>query len=479
MAYTRMKFLSKDEEDLIHAHSLRCLEELGVLIRSKRVLEMLEGDGARVDHDKKIAKIPEDLVKNAVRKAPGEFALCARDPKRDMKVPVAGVPYAATTGLASYMTDIDTDERRDAARADVADFARLADALEPVDFFWTPVVPMDVSDMSHATHLLWTSLLNTTKHVQQVEVMNARDAYAQVELAALLAGGREELRKRPLFSVVSSPISPLSFEKGSAEAQVEFSRAGIPIVSMTMPLSGFTCPVTVAGTMNVVNVENLASLVISQSAAEGAPFIYSSAAVPADMKTGSVPSGPAEMPALAAGLSQLARRYGLPCMIGGWGLCNGTKPGSDVSLSEVTSYAVEMFSTVDLTCGFGSMDGAKGASQVQMVIDAYTWGNFRPSMREMRIDEQTIAFDALKEVGHGGTFISHPHTLRNFREAISLRDESKRAWEATLSYGMVDEARALTRKILSEHKVPAPEKVILEQGEAIIRAYEKGSTNAG
>ena len=478
MAHAHMRFLSADEEDLLHGQSIRTLEELGVLVRSRRVLEMLDAAGAIVDLDKMVARMPEGMVMDAVRKAPREFTLCARDPKHDLKIPVTGIPFAATTGLASYMVDIDTGERRNATTTDVADFARLSDAIDFVDFFWTPVVPMDVPDMSHAAHLLWTSLLNTTKHVQQVEVMNGEDAKIQVELAALLAGGKDELKKRPLFSVVSSPISPLSYEKGSIEAQVEFSKAGIPIVSMTMPLCGFTSPVTIAGTMNVVNVENLASLVISQCAAEGAPFVYSSAAVPADMKTGSVPSGPAEMPAMAAGLSQLARRYGLPCMIGGWGLCNGTKPGADMSLSEISSYVVEMFSMVDLTCGFGSMDGAKGASLEQIVIDSYTWGNFRSSLREMKVDEQSVALDALKKVGHGGTFISHPHTLKNFRESISLRDESKRAWEATLSYEMVGEARALARRILKEQVASLPDKAVIERGESMIRDYERGSSPA-
>ncbi len=474
MAKAYMKFLSTDEEDQIHGASVRCLEELGVLIRSRLVLEMLEGAGAYVDYDGQVARIPEGMVNDSVRKAPKEFKLCARDPKHDLSVPVTGIPYTATTGLASYMTDLDTGERRNATRADVADFARLADALEPVDFFWTPVVPMDVPDRSHATHQLWTSLQNTTKHVQQVEVVDAEDAKAQIDLAALLVGGKEELKERPIFSVVSSPISPLSFEKGAIEAQVEFARAGIPVVSMTMPLSGFTSPVTVAGTMNVVNVENLASLVISQCAADGAPFVYSSAAVPADMKTGSVPSGPVEMPGLASGLAQLGKRYGLPCMVGGWGLCNGTRPGADMSLSEVSSYVVELFSMVDLTCGLGSLDGAKGASLEQIVIDAYTWRNFRPALRSMPVDEQSIAIQALKDVGHGGTFISHPHTLRNFRDAIAVSDKSKRAWEATLSYNMVDEAREITKQILMEHKVPALDRGVLEQGDSIISRYERG-----
>lgn len=474
MGRAQMKFLSRNEEDIVHGQSVRSLEELGVLIRSPRVLKMLEDAGARVDYDRQIAHIPEDMVNEALRKAPREFTLCARDPRYDMKIPVDGIPYAGTTGLAIYMTDLDTEERRNATRSDLADFARLADAIDSVDFFFTVVVPMDVPDKSHAAHQLWTSFQNTCKHVQQVEVTDAEDANIQIDLAGLIAGGREELRKRPLFSVVSSPVSPLSFEKGAVEAQVELSRAGIPIVSMTMPISGFTSPVTVAGTMNVVNVENLASLVISQTAAEGAPFVYSSAGTPGDMRTGSAPAGPAESPMLTAGLGQLARRYGLPFMSGGWGLGNGTRPGATLSLTEALSYAAETFSAVDLTCGFGSLDGAKGASLEQVVIDAYTWKNLRPSFRKMNVDEQSVALDVLKDVGPGGTFIAHPHTLRNYRGSISRRDTRILSWEATLSNGMVSEARTIAKTLISEHKVAGLDKALLDQGDSIISRYEEG-----
>jgi trimethylamine--corrinoid protein Co-methyltransferase len=472
MARARMQFLTQDERELIHTHSLRCLEELGVLIRSKQVLRQLEDAGATVDHERSVARISEGMVDEAIASAPKEIILGARDPACDMKIPVDGAPYAANSGLATYMTDLDSGERRNASRADLADFARLVDALDPVDFFWTAVVPMDVPDRSHATHQLWTSIQNARKHVQQVEVMDAEDARTQIALASLVAGGDDELKRRPLFSVISSPVSPMSFEKGAAEAQVELSRAGIPIVAMTMPLSGLTSPVTVGGTINVVNTENLASLVISQTAAEGSPFIFSSAAVPGDMRLGDADFGAVELPFITAGLGQMAHRYRLPCMIGDWGLCNGQKPGIDKSFSEVSSTALDTFSGADLLCGMGSIDGAKGVSLEQLVIDAYTWKNWKLFLRSVVVDEESIAFDTLRDVGQGGTFLSHPHTLRNFRESLVARDATILPWEATLSDRMVPEAREITRKILKEHTVDPLDPKVVQNGDEIVRRFE-------
>ena len=472
MARARMKFLTEEEEDLIHAQSIRCLEELGVLVRSRRILRLLEDSGASVDYGTDLARMPEGMVTDALRTTPKRILLSGRDQDHDMRIPVRDIPYVTNSGLAIYMTDLDSGKKRTASRTDVSDFARLVDAMKCVDFFWTPVIPMDVPDRSHAVHQLWTSLQSTTKHVQQIEVMGADDARTQIALASLVAGGEDALRRRPLFSAVCSPVSPLSFEKSTVEAQVELSKAGIPIVSMNSPLSGLTAPVTVGGTINVANAENLSSLVISQVASEGAPFIYSSAAVPGDMRSGEADYGAVEIPFIFAGLGQMADRYGIPRMIGDWGLCSGLKAGIDGAFSETSSVALDTFSGTDLVSGMGSIDKAKGISMEQLVIDAFIWENWRLFLREVTVDEDSIAFEALRDVGHGGTFLSHPHTLRNFRKAISCRDRKWMAREATLSDRMVPEARGIVKRILTEHMVEKLDRETTEEGDAIIKRYE-------
>jgi trimethylamine:corrinoid methyltransferase-like protein len=91
----------------------------------------------------------------------------------------------------------------------------------------------------------------------------------------------------------------------------------------------------------------------------------------------------------------------------------------------------------------------------------------------MEVDDQSIAFDALRDVGQGGTFIAHPHTLRNFREAIFNRNEKTRRWEATFSRDMVPEARSIAKKLISEHKVVELDSGELEKGESILCRYER------
>ena len=211
MARIKTEFLNQREIDLIHDQSLQCLREIGINVHSIPVLELLEKNGARVDFDEKIAKIPESMVNQALESVQKEFVLCARNPEHDLKIPTASAPWLTTSGLAIFVNDYEAGEYRDSTREDIAKFTRLGDAVDSCDYLWTALTARDVTPLAHGPHELWVTMQNTTKHVQGVTAQSAEDANVQIELAALIAGGREQLRKRPLFSVIVCPVAPLTY----------------------------------------------------------------------------------------------------------------------------------------------------------------------------------------------------------------------------------------------------------------------------
>ena len=473
MGIACMKCLDKDEEELVHQQSLKCLSEIGVMVKSEPVLKMLEKAGAVVDHRTGVAKLPERLVMEAVKNAPKSYKMCARDPKHDKEIPVKSYPLIATTGLAVYTPDLETGEKRPTTSADLANFSKMADAMNGVDICWTTVTAHDVVQNALAPRSLWIALQNNTKHIHVVPATRgAEDARKQVELASLVAGGAEALRKRPLFSVISCSIAPLSFEAHAIEAQMEFAKAGIPVISMSMSLSGMSSPVTVAGTIVNINSENLASLTISQLASKGAPFVYSTESAPIDMTTGVMDYTAYEVPVLCAGAAQMAHRYGLPSMVASWGT-ETKKPGMEISVSELFGTILGCFVGSDMASGAGNLDSAKGAALEQVVIDSYMWEDIRTYIKKFDVTEESIALNVTKEVGHGNTFLRHIHTARNFRKEVSFRDQKRKLWQATLPTKMASEAKEVARKVLAEHQVTKLDPGILRKGEVILAAYEK------
>jgi len=472
MGALRLRFLDDSEEDPVHAESLRCLREVGVMVRSPAVLDILEKAGAIVDRKAGVAKLPESLVTEALKKAPKSIRLHARDPRHDLQLPVEKTPYVATNGLAVYTLDLETGEKRASTRKDIAAFGKLADGLSGVDYFWTTMTATEVPQGAHSLHELWTALQGCTKHVQGVSIINAADGKAQVELGAIIAGGRDELRKKPVFSVICCTVAPLSFERGAIEGQVELARAGIPVVSMSMSLSGLTSPVTVAGTIVNANAENLASLVITQCACPGSPHIYSSESAPIDMATGNINYYAPEYPFIASALGQMAHRYRLPSLVGSWG-SGGERPGIPESLSEIYGMTITMFSGTDLASGIGSIDVAKGVAMEQAVLDSWLWEDVKVFLRKYNVDKEATAFDIIKDVGHTGSFLTHPHTQRNFRKELFIRDKGCKPWQKYPIDRMVSDAREHAKKILREHDVPGLDPDLIAQGDRVISEFER------
>jgi len=477
MAVARMKFLDKQEEDLLDQQSIECLETIGVKIKSPHVLDMLEGAGASVDRKSQIALIPESMVKEAIKSVPKETTLYGRERGREMRMPVDSWPFMGTNGLGTFIPDIETGRKRDSTTKDVADCVKLADALDGVSYVQTSLTATDAPQLTHGLHELWTSFQNTTKHVHGVEILDSEDAKKQIELGALVAGGFDALKKEPCFSVIHCSIAPLMFEQDAVEAMVEFAKAGAGITTMSMSLSGGTAPVTIAGTIVNAHSENLASLVICQTASKGARSIYCSSSAPIDMATGIINYASVNQALIQIGLAQMAKRYGLLCMVGDWGLNESDEPGMPHTFSECLGMAVSTMGGTDMCCGIGSLDHAKGMSLEQIVIDTYVWENVRKHMTPFEMSRETAALDVIRQVGHGNTFLSNIHTAKNFRKEIIVRDPTKGRFEATLSKSMVVEARAIAKKLLKEHQVPQLDRSILKQGNEIIAKFEKKLAN--
>jgi len=471
MARARMTFLNEQEETLIHEQSIKILEEIGVKVHSRSVLKLLEEKGAAVDHDTMIAKLSEELVKDALETAPKEFTLCARDPEHDLQFPSHPYPYATTSGLAVKVVDRHTGEYRSSTRKDAAEFAKLGDALDSVDFLWTSLTANDVPALAHGPHELWATMQNTSKHVQGVTVQSAEDARVQIELAALVAGGSDALRKRPLMSVISCPIAPLSFEEGAIEAQVEFARAGIPICSMSMSMGGMTSPVTVAGTITNANAENLASLVITQAARPGSPHIYTSESAPMDMQTGAINYSAPEKALISIGLGQMTERYRLPSLVADIGFGDEIHPNVG-SFNDLAIQIMGVASRTDILTGMGSCDSAIGISFGQLVIDSYIWECVREFMKEVHVTEERIGFDEIKAVGHGHHFLKSKHTRRFMREEITQPNADKLEMLASDTATVIAESNSIVEQLMKDHQVLPIDENLIRQGDEIIRAYE-------
>ena len=474
MAEAQISILSSKDIELLHEKTLEILMDPGVAVLSTKALAVLESCGAEIDSKAMRASIPESLVKWTLKKLPKKVTLAARDPRRDMVAPRRGPPFMATNGTAVYMTDLVTGVKRSTTSRDLKEFMVLCDAMGPLDYVWPIVTAHDAPEKTHAVDELAISLLNTTKHVQG-EAMSAAEARTQIEIASTIAGSAEDLAKRPLFSVIQCPICPLEFERGSIEATMEFAKAGIPVVSMSMALCGLTSPVTLASTIAIINAENIASFAISQATKAGAPVIYSSESTAPNMMTGEIHYGALEEILLASASAQMAHHYGVPAMVGGFCLgIAGDTPGISIDPAELTFNAMTSMTMTDFASGIGGLDQAKGASLEQVIIDCEVWEMVREMRKEVVMDDAHFLIDLIRSVGPGGSFLKEPHTAKNLRKELFMPTKEKANVYAKYRLGTdwkdaVKRAREKAKAILSSHIPDQMDADVISQVERILQ----------
>jgi len=474
-----LTFLSDNEVEQIHEASLWILKETGVRVPSEKVRKLLAENGAEIDGD--IVKIPKPMVEEAVRRAPREITLGARDPKCDLKIPAEEFPFMATSGFSPFVDDFKTGERRYSTSSDLKDFALVCDYLDTVDFFWPIVIPNDLPAPVQDFHSLVITLRNNRKHIQ-CSCVTEKTAQWQIKLASAVVGGEEKLRRRPIFSTINCVVAPLIFEKGSSEAMVVLARAGIPIAPMTMVLGGTTAPVTIAGILAMANAEELASLVIIEYANPGAPMIYCAEAAPANMKTGAINYDAPEYPLICAGCGQMARFYKIPDYVGDISPADrlsepvSPEPRPDTMADvehSLVRMALRLMTRTDISPWFGGVDLAMSAALDKLVLDAETYEHARAYLRRFEVNDDTLALDVIHKVGPGGHFLDTKHTLAHFKKEIWSRELSSTFILDPATKGtFIERAQAKVREILAIHRAPLIEEAVDKEMSQIIKDAE-------
>ena len=243
----KLNFLDDQQLDNLQEATLSILENTGVQFPSEKALAIFAEHGANVDHETQIVKIPRDLVHKAMSTVPRYFTLGARNPDFDLQLQ-DGVSYFTNDGCGHKVVDFNTGEQRASTKADVGMMARINDYLSSMSFSWTMVSAQDcgVTSPLHEMDVTWR---NNTKHYQSVTMMGEEICRYGVEMATVLRGSLEEVRKRPPISLIVCTIAPLMQDKEAIEGALVLAEAGIPVVIMSMPTMGTTAPATYAGAL--------------------------------------------------------------------------------------------------------------------------------------------------------------------------------------------------------------------------------------
>ncbi len=310
-----LNVFTDDECDEIHLATLEVLEKTGMFVEDEEALEVFGSNGAQVDQEKKIVKLPPYMIEDAVRTAPPKIFLAGRNPKNDYIMENRRVGFT-NFGEGLQIVDPDTGELRQTNKQDVADTAKMVDALDEIDVYLRAVgaheVPQDVAPLHNAEAFF----PNTSKHCF-IGPINGFNVKKLVEMAAVIAGGREALKERPIMSFNTCPVSPLKLVRDACEIIMEGAKNNIPVNVLSMAMAGGSTPVNMAGTLVDHNAEVLTGICLGQLTRKGTPMIYGSSTTAMDLRFGTASVGSPECGMINAAVARLGNYYGLPTWAAG------------------------------------------------------------------------------------------------------------------------------------------------------------------
>ena len=454
MTIATMSVLTEKDIDKVHEASLRILADVGVKVESTAVRKTLKDAGARLNEEKEFVYLDESMVDRSIESAPKKVRICSRG-GRDFVIPGEGVQIISTDGQPPAVFDAETGEKRASTLQDLKEMMILADALPEVGYIWPTVIANDMPTDRSSFYEFLTAIAYSSKHIQH-GACSVEEANFQIDVCSAILGSKEKLKERPIFSDVSTPISPLRYDAGEADAIGVLARAGVPVVHLSMAIAGVVTPASVAGSLAIINAENLFGMTISQTASEGAPSIYSSFSGVMDLKSGVFLCGTPEGILMDSAAIQMAKRYGVPTCAGG--PSNAARSLSSEAAAEgaLTTMA-SLLAGADMMVGLGGVDRAGMISKEKMVMDCEAWRWLLRVREGIQINDSTLGVDAIARQGPGGSFLSDIHTAKHLRKEFMIpqvttyhaKREPDRGEDELLTY-----AKARVKELLATHKPP-------------------------
>jgi trimethylamine--corrinoid protein Co-methyltransferase len=406
----RLRILSDEQLEKFKSNTFIMLEETGFHCPSERALEIYAEHGAVVDFDTQIVKLSPDVILEALSHAPRYYTMGGRTEAFDLDLS-KGVTYVATDGTGTKTIDYVTRKLRASIKDDVVKSARISDYLSSISFYW-PMVSAQDHPLCPSLHELDASFNNTLKHVQTPTVVEEITTRYAVEMAKVVAGSEEEMRKRPPLSLLICTIAPLAMDAGSMDAALVAAGAGIPVGFMAMPNTGSTAPATLAGTLSLGDAEIVSAMVLIQMAYPGAPIYHSLMPGMTHPRTGAYYGHDSHVYAIGV---ELAHMWGVPTLAG-MGGSDAHGLGWESGMGGGKSSLLSALCGAETGSGMGLLQGSTLLYPEALFLERELYHSVRDAVAGLDTSPGQMALDVIQTVGPRGHFLRERHTRDYFRK---------------------------------------------------------------
>lgn len=456
-SYSPLRILNDEQVTFIDRYSIRILEEIGLVFRDSRAVDILLRAGARQDPSTQRIYIPEALVRSSLQMAPKEFVFHGRNAAKT--VIVGGNHVVTAPGYGSpFVLDLEGN-RRTANYQDFENFAKLAGWADEIDCTGgTLVEPQDLPVENRHLDMMWGLIRNSDKPTMGSVVgeVAARDT---MNMMSILFGGDDVLRQKPVVLGLINVNSPLVYDSRMLEALLTYAEFRQPVILAPFVIAGASGPITLSDALAQHNAEALAGVVLSQNANPGTPIIYGCASAILDMRFGSPAIGSPESALFVAGTLQMGRHYGLPVRAGGT-----LSDAKDLDVQSGYEKMLVGMATIMSGANFvlhmaGVIDSYLTMSYQSFVIDIEIARFIKRFMTGIHMEDMDTGLRLLAGVGPAGNFLDNEHTFTHYETAFLAPMFAERnayeTWQQDRgSISIAEKARKEVQRILDQYVAP-------------------------
>lgn len=452
----KLELLERALVERIVAEAYDLLWDPGVVVHRENALQLLADGGATVDFDKKIAKMPQHMIDEALKTAPANVDIYNLKGELRMRLGQDNV-YFYPGATALQIIDPVTDEYRPPLTEDLVRFIQVVEGLPQIDAQAGSLLCADVPKMVSDSYRYYLMLLYGTKPLCG-GAFSIEGWYPMKDLLVAYFGSEEAIAARPVNTMAICPSPPLLWSEITCQNLMDCARWSLPAVLISMPLAGATAPVTIAGAVVQHTAESLSGVVIHQLVNPDAPIIYGGSPAMFDMREGTTPMGSIETIMINCADVQIGKYLGLPTH-GYVGLSDAKIVDAQAGLESAMGAILGALAGINLICGAGMSDFESGLSFEKVVIDAEVIGMAKRLLAGVEAREESLATALMRALGHHGNFLATEHTRRWFREeqyipSAVIDRAFQNTWENRGAKNIVQRARERAKALIAEYQPP-------------------------
>lgn len=445
--------MNRDQIERIDAASMLILETTGIVFRDPIALADWKSAGAKIAGD---TVYPDrGMIRDLIATIPASFTYHARNPANNLPFGNDHSIFVPMTG-APYLRDLD-GVRRNPTLADLADFHKLSHMLPVLHSSAHHIVePYDHPISQRHLRITYSSMKHSDKTFMGMTT-SPKNAEDVLDMCAILFGA-DFIDSHPVVTGNCNGNSPLVWDETMLGAMRAFARRNQPVLCSPFVLGGANTPASVAPTVAQLNAEALSALAYTQIVRKGVPAIYGHYLSTVSMKSGAPMAGTPEISLMNFMIGQMARYYGVP-----WRTSNtlGGAKTFDAQAgyeSATTLMAVLMAGANYIWHSAGWNEAGMHCCMAKFVVDAEQCAMGYRMAEGIRWDDFDDALAAVADIGPGGHYLGHPHTLENFQRAYFMPElfdnNSIEQWQAEGAIETPERARAYARALLRDYEEP-------------------------